>query len=151
MENRKSPLQSPLKNLKSRLKSTLKKKKNSPLKSPLKNPNSPSSSHLRIPKSPYKSVSNIEFKGFNDGNSRSGHFDYHDDSTSVETDPKWGRQLDFEGEPIYTPELEMYPDRKYSSADAVFSNTDCEEEDWLDKLGPFSSEFLFLWVLVGID
>ena len=28
----------------------------------------------------------------------------------------------------------MYPDREYSSADAVFSNTDCEEEDWLDML-----------------
>ena len=128
------------------------------MKSPLKNHNSPSSSHLRIPKSPYKSGSKIEFKGFNDGNLifelpsfEDEYFDYYDDSASVETDPKWGRQLDFEGEPIYTPEPEMYPDRKYSSADAVFSNTDCEEEDWLDKLGPFSSEFLFLWVHVGID
>ena len=113
---------------------------------------------MRIPNSPYKSGSKIEFKGFNDGNPKSGlssfedeYFDYYDDSTSVETNPKWGRQLDSEGEPIYTPEPEMYPYREYSSADVVFSNTDCEEEDWLDKLGPFSSEFLFLWVLVGID
>ena len=65
--------------------------------------------------------------------------------------PKQGRQLDFEGEPICTPEPEMYPGREYSSADAVFSNTDYEEEDWLDKLGPFSSEFVFLWVHVGIN
>ena len=45
----------------------------------------------------------------------------------------------------------MYPDREYSSTNVVFSNTNCEEEYWLDKLGPFSSEFLFLWVHVGID
>ena len=45
----------------------------------------------------------------------------------------------------------MYPDREYSSIDAVFSNTDCEEEDWLDKLGPFSSEFLFVLVHVHFD
>ena len=32
-----------------------------------------------------------------------------------------------------------------------FLNTDYEEEDWLDKLGPFSCEFLFLWLHVGID
>ena len=93
MENRKSPLQSPLKNPKSPLNSPL-KNKNSPLKSPLKNPNLPSSSHMRIPKSPHKSDSKIEFKGFNDGNPSSElssfedeYFDYYDDSTTVETDP----------------------------------------------------------------
>ena len=146
MANSSSPFKSPLKN------------PNSTINSPMKNPNSRTSLLLRIPKSPYKSPSKIEFKGFDDGNPRSGlksfeeeSFDYYDDSTSVETDPKWGRELDSEGEPIYTPEPDMYPDREYSSIDAVFSNTDCEEEDWLDKLGPFSSEFLFLLVHVHFD
>ena len=71
---------------------------------------------------------------------------YDDECSSVETDPKWGGELESEGEPIYTPEVDMWPDRKYSSIDTYFSNTDCEDEDWLDKLGPFSSMFLFLWL-----
>ena len=98
-------------------------------------------------------------KGFDDENSKSSlksfekeYFDYYaDDSTFVEMDPKWGRELDSEGEPIYTPEVDLRTDCEYSFIDAIFSNTDCEEEDWLDKLGPFSSEFLFLWLHVGID
>ena len=79
---------------------------------------------------------------------------YYDDDyygsyeSSVETDPKWGRELDSEGEPIYTPEPDLNPDREYTSIDAVFSNTDCEDKDWLDKLGPFSSMFLFLMLLM---
>ncbi len=75
--------------------------------------------------------------------------DYYDSyESSVETDPKWGRELDSEGEPIYTPEPDWpeNPDREYIVADALFCNSDCEEEEWLDKLGPFSSMFLFLWV-----
>ena len=73
--------------------------------------------------------------------------DYYDSyESSVETDPKWGGELDSEGEPIYTPEPDLNPDREYIYADAVFSNSDCEDEEWLDKLGPFSSMFLFLWV-----
>ena len=75
--------------------------------------------------------------------------DYYDSyEPSVETDPKWGRELDSEGEPIYTPEPHCFenPDYEYIAADALFCNSDCEEEEWLDKLGPFSSMFLFLWV-----
>lgn len=67
----------------------------STINSPMKNPNSPTSLHLRILKSPHKSPSKIEFKGFDDGNPRfrlksfeEERFDYYDDSTSVETDPK---------------------------------------------------------------
>ena len=71
---------------------------------------------------------------------------YDDECSSVETDPKWGREQDSEGEPIYTPKPDLYPDRDYSSIDAVFSNTDCEDENWIDKLGPFSSMFLLLWL-----
>ena len=145
MEN----LNSPTKNPNSPKNSPLKKIK-SPFKSPLKNPNSPSSSNLGISKSRYKSPSKLEFWGFNDGNprSRSLKFEYYDDSTSLETDPKWGRELDSEGEPIYTPDPYDWENHEYTSVDAVFSNSDCEEEEWLDKLGPFSSEFLFLWVHV---
>ena len=124
----------------------------------MKNPNSPTSSHLRIPKSPYKSPTKIELKGFDDKNPRSGlksfeenTLDYYDDSTTIETNPKWGRELDYNGEPIYTPEPDLYPDHEYSSIDVVFSNTDCEEEDWLDKLGPSSCEFLFVLVHVDMD
>jgi hypothetical protein len=144
--NPNSPKNSPMKNPNPK----------SPFKSPLKNPKSPSSSNLSICKSPYKSPykspcsSNL---GFNDGNPRSESlkFDYYEDSTSVETDPKWGRELDSEGEPIYTPDPYDWENHEYTYVDAVFSNTDCEEEQWLDKLGPFSSEFLFLWVHVVFD
>ena len=39
---------------------------------------------------------------------------YEDECSSVETDPKWGRELDSEGEPIYTYEHDLYPDRECS-------------------------------------
>ena len=147
MENPKSPLKSPLKIPKSPTNSPL-KNPNSQLNSPLKNPNSPTSLPLRIPKSPLKLPTKIEVKGFNDENPRSGlksfeeeYFEYYvDDSTFIETDPKWGRELDSEDEPIYTLEVDLWAEREYSSIDAVFLNTDCEEEDWLDKRSPFSSD-----------
>ena len=107
----------------------------STINSPLKSLNSPDFSLLKIPKSPLSNPKYYDDESFDS---------YDDECSLVETDPKWGRELDSEGEPIYTPEPELYPDRDYSSIDVVFSNTDCEDEDWLDKLGPFSSMFLFL-------
>ena len=117
-ENPKAPTTSPLKNPKTTINSPLEKLTSSDV------------SPLKIPKSALLNPN------------------YYDDEffDSVETDPKWDRELDFEGEPIYTPEPDLYPDREYFSLDAVFSNTDCKDEDWLDKLGPFLSMFLFLWV-----
>ena len=113
MVNPSSPLKSPMKNPQSPLKSPL-KNPNSPFNSPMKNPFSPTSLHLRIPKFPYKSPTKIESKGFDDENSRSGlksfeenSFVYYDDSTFVETDHTWGRELDSKGEPIYTLEVDL--------------------------------------------
>ena len=128
MENPKTPTTSTLKNLKTAI------------NSPLEKLTSPDVSLLKIPKSPLLNPKYYDDKFFDS---------YEDDYSSVETDPKWGRELDSKGEPIYTPELDLYPDREYSSVDVVFSNTDCEGEDWLDKLGSFSSMFLFLWVCYG--
>ena len=71
---------------------------------------------------------------------------YDDECSSVKTKPKWDRELDSEGELIYAPEVDLWPDSEYTSIDAYFSNTNCEDEDWLDKLGSFSSMFLFLWL-----
>ena len=38
---------------------------------------------------------------------------YDGDQSSVKTNPKWGRELNSEGEPIYTPKIEVYPNREY--------------------------------------
>ena len=83
--------------------------------SPIKNPNS---SPLKICMS-HLSNPNYYDDEFYDS--------YEDGESSVETDPKWGRELDSEGEPIYTPEPILNPDREYTSVDAVFSNTDYED------------------------
>ena len=128
MENPKSPTNSPLKNPKFAI------------NSPLKSLNSHDVSPLKIPKSPLSNPKYYDDESF---------YSYEDECSSVETDPKWGRELYSEGEPIYTPEPNLYPVRDHSSVDVVFSNTDCEDEDWLDKLGPFLSMFLFLWLRSG--
>ncbi|XP_057546086.1 uncharacterized protein LOC130825072 isoform X2 [Amaranthus tricolor] len=60
----------------------------------------------------------------------------------VETNPCWGRELDSEGEPIYTPEPDD-PNHVYNSIDAVFAESDCEKEEWLDILGPFTRLIYF--------
>ncbi|XP_057528195.1 uncharacterized protein LOC130806949 [Amaranthus tricolor] len=102
----------------------------------MENPKSASTSSLNNPKTAINSYK--EDYSYDDDYE---FFDsYEDGYSSVEIDPKWGKELDSEGEPVYTPEPDLFPDREYSSVDAVFSNTDCEEEDWLDKLGPFSIE-----------
>ena len=108
IENPKSPIASHLKNPKSLG------------TSPLKNPKSPTVFPLKIPKSPLKNPKSYDDEFFDS---------YDDDCYSVETDPKWGRELDSEGEPIYTPEVDLWADREYSSIEAYFSNTDCEDED----------------------
>ena len=100
MKNPKSPKTSPLKNLKS------------PINSPLKNLNSLDVSPLKIQK---LHLENPKY--------------YDDECSLVETDPNWGRELDSEGESIYTPEPNLWPDHEYSSTDVVFSNTDCKDED----------------------
>ena len=128
MENPKSPTTSPLKNPKSAINLSL------------KSLNSPDVSPLKIPKSPLSNPKYYDDEFFDS---------YENECSSIETDPKWGRELDSEGETIYTPEPDLYPDRDYSSIDTVFSNTDCEDEDWLDKLGSFSSMFPFLWLRSG--
>ncbi|CAO2829664.1 unnamed protein product [Amaranthus hypochondriacus] len=121
-------------------------KAQSPTTSPSKSPknaksstvqsfSSPHVSPLKIPKSLLSNPKYYDDDLFDS---------YEEDYSSIETDPKWGRELDSEGEPIYTPKPDLNPDREYTSVDAVFSNTDCEDEDWLDKLGSFSSMFLFL-------
>ncbi|CAO2837698.1 unnamed protein product [Amaranthus hypochondriacus] len=93
----------------------------SPTTSPIKNPNSSLDvSPLKICKSPLSNP-NYYDDGFYDS--------YEDDESSVETDPKWGKELDSEGEPIYTPEPDLNPEREYTCVDVVFSNTDCEDED----------------------
>ena len=85
MENPKLSITPPLKNPKS------------PSTFPLKNPKSPIVSPLKTPKSPLKNPKSYDDEFFDS---------YDDDCSSVETDPKWGRELDSRGEPIYTPEVE---------------------------------------------
>ena len=72
----------------------------------------------------------------------SNYVDESDDDyeSSVETNPRWGRELDSEGEPIYTPEPDD-PNHVYNLIDAVFAESDCEEE-WLDSLGLFTCIFM---------
>ena len=123
MENPKLSITPPLKNPKS------------PSTFPLKNPNSPNVSPLKIPKSPLANPKFYDDEFFDS---------YDDECSSVETNPKWGRELDSEDKPIYTLKVDLWPNREYSSIDVYFSNTDCEDEDWLDKLGLFSSMFMFL-------
>ena len=123
MENPKTPTTSPLKNPKITI------------NSPLVKLTSPDVFPFKIPKSPLLNPNYYDDEFFDS---------YEDDYSLVETDLKWGRELDSEGEPIYTPEPDLYPDREYSSIDVVFSNIDCEDEDWLHKLGPFPSMFMFL-------
>ena len=48
-----------------------------------------------------------------------------DYESSVETNPCWGRELDSEGEPIYTPKSDN-PNHVYNSIDAIFAESDCE-------------------------
>ena len=43
-----------------------------------------------------------------------------DYESSVETNPHWGRELEYEGEPIYTSEQDD-PNHVYNSIDAVFA------------------------------
>ena len=66
-----------------------------------------------------------------------------DYESSVETNLCWGPELDSEGEPIYTPETDD-PNHVYNSIDAVFAKIDCEQEEWLDSLGPFTSMFMVI-------
>ena len=74
---------------------------------------------------------------------------YDDYETSVETNPRWGRELNSEGEPIYTPETEN-PNHVYNLIDVVFARSDCEEE-WLDSLGPSTSMFMDFCLYIFLD
>ena len=67
-----------------------------------------------------------------------------DYESSVETNPRWGRELDSEDEPIYTPRPDD-PNHVYNSIDVVFAESDCEQEEWLDSLGPFTCS----WSLIA--
>ena len=123
MENPKTPTTSPLNNPKTAI------------NSPLEKLTSPDVSPLKIPKSPLLNPNYYDDE-FCDS--------YENDYSSVETDSKLGRELDSEGELIYTSEPDLYQDREYSSVDAFFSNNDCEDKDWLEAI------FEYVSVPVGV-
>ncbi|XP_057518393.1 zinc finger BED domain-containing protein RICESLEEPER 3-like [Amaranthus tricolor] len=58
---------------------------------------------------------------------------YDDDSISVEIDPKWGRELDSKGEPIYTPEIDLWDDLFFvRPPSALQLNVECTLVDALN-------------------